>query len=140
MAHSREPVRTQRQLIRKSHTALNDELFQSGVGTQRLEPGLGRLSPQGEVCELRQTGQLQQRAISGRRPGQSLFTYLLLYSVARIVVELFRDDPGRGVYLRDVVTGGLSTGQIMSATVATAALAGLVVLRRRPPAGETAAQ
>lgn len=69
-----------------------------------------------------------------RRPGESVLTYLLLYSVARSLVELFRDDPGRGVFLRDLVSGGVSTGQIMSAAVALAALVAVLFLRRRPPA------
>jgi phosphatidylglycerol:prolipoprotein diacylglycerol transferase len=71
----------------------------------------------------------------GRRPGESILTYLLLYSVARIVVETFRDDPGRGVFLRDLVAGGISTGQIMSALVAVAAVAALVAIRRTAAAG-----
>ena len=71
----------------------------------------------------------------GRRPGDSVLTYLLFYAAARAVLEVFRDDPERGLFLRGVVSGGVSTGQIMSAAVAVAALAALALRRR----GATAA-
>ena len=59
--------------------------------------------------------------------GQVFWTYLLLYSVLRFVVEFWRGDSARGVFLG----GAVSTSQIISVPVAVLSLAMLVVLSRR---------
>ena len=78
-----------------------------------------------------------------RYTGQTALTYLLLYPLARMALELFRGDPDRG-YLVQLQTPTLnaalglpldaasllSTSQAISLAVAACALAGLLRLRR----------
>ncbi|RMF87923.1 MAG: prolipoprotein diacylglyceryl transferase [Nitrospirae bacterium] len=63
-----------------------------------------------------------------RFEGQVMLLYLMLYSVARSTVELFRGDAERGLFFG----GRLSTSQLISAVVFAAAL--LLYLRRRAAA------
>jgi len=58
--------------------------------------------------------------------GQLFFSYLLIYSVLRFIVEFFRGDLGRGF-----ISPYLSLPQAMSAAIFVAAVIGLVVLRKR---------
>ena len=58
-------------------------------------------------------------------PGRTFWTYLLLYGVARIVLELFRGDP------RGMVFDALPTSQFVSALIVPASIVMLVLLGRR---------
>ncbi len=58
--------------------------------------------------------------------GQLLWTYLLLYSVIRFIVEFFRGDEARGFLI-----GNISVSQGISVLMFLGAIAGLVVLRKR---------
>jgi phosphatidylglycerol:prolipoprotein diacylglycerol transferase len=67
---------------------------------------------------------LAARALRRRRfPGQVFWIYVLAYSTLRFVVEVFRGDAARGVFL----DGRLSTSQIIALP---AILAAVVMLRR----------
>lgn len=59
--------------------------------------------------------------------GQILWTFLGSYAVLRTLIEIFRFDEDRGVYLG----GSLSTSQIISAILLTGALTMLPILKRR---------
>lgn len=59
--------------------------------------------------------------------GQILWTFLGSYAILRTVIEVFRFDEDRGVYLG----GSLSTSQIISLVLLTGALTMLPLLRRR---------
>jgi phosphatidylglycerol---prolipoprotein diacylglyceryl transferase len=59
--------------------------------------------------------------------GQVFWTYLLLYSVLRALVEIWRGDTVRGVFFG----GSLSTSQLISIPVALLSIVMLVVLSRR---------
>jgi phosphatidylglycerol:prolipoprotein diacylglycerol transferase len=59
--------------------------------------------------------------------GQVFLTYLILYAIARSVIELFRGDMERGFVIGDV----LSTSQFISLLVAAIALYFYVKLRQR---------
>jgi len=59
--------------------------------------------------------------------GQVFWTYLLLYSVLRALVEIWRGDTVRGVFFG----GSLSTSQLISIPVAILSIVMLVVLSRR---------
>jgi phosphatidylglycerol:prolipoprotein diacylglycerol transferase len=59
-----------------------------------------------------------------RFPGRTFWLYMLLYSVSRFIVEMFRGDPRGSV-------GVLSTSQLISVILAPLALAMLVYLARR---------
>ena len=59
--------------------------------------------------------------------GEIFFSYLLLYSITRGVIEIWRGDSVRGF----VIPGVLSTSQFIGILVAMASIAGLVVLSRR---------
>jgi phosphatidylglycerol:prolipoprotein diacylglycerol transferase len=61
--------------------------------------------------------------------GQLFMTYMLLYSVLRFIVELYRGDIARGFFI-----SGISVSQGISAAMFIAALAGLIVLKRKKPA------
>lgn len=69
--------------------------------------------------------------------GQVFFAYMILYSIARFIVEFWRDDP-RGAVL------GLSTSQFVSALMFPAGLALMLYYRRKSQAervsGTVAAQ
>lgn len=58
--------------------------------------------------------------------GQLFFTYLLLYSVLRFIVEFFRGDVGRGY-----ITSFISVPQAMSIVIFLVSVAGLIVLKRK---------
>ena len=58
-------------------------------------------------------------------PGRTFWTYLLLYGVARIGIELFRGDP------RGMVFDTLPTSQFVSALIVPASIVMLVLLGRR---------
>ena len=58
-------------------------------------------------------------------PGRTFWTYLLLYGVARIVIELYRGDP------RGMVFDTLPTSQFVSALIVPASIVMLVYLGRR---------
>jgi len=58
--------------------------------------------------------------------GQLFFTYLLLYSVLRFIVEFFRGDVGRGS-----ITPQISLPQGISILIFLVAVIGLIVLRQR---------
>jgi phosphatidylglycerol:prolipoprotein diacylglycerol transferase len=82
-----------------------------------------------------------------RFSGQVILTYALLYSIVRFLIEFVRDDP-RGDILGLTTLTGLSTSQIISLLVGSAALV-LIVIRRRkktavakagPEIGPTAAR
>jgi phosphatidylglycerol:prolipoprotein diacylglycerol transferase len=62
-----------------------------------------------------------------RFEGQVFWVYVLAYAVLRIVVEAFRGDVARGVFLG----GRVSTSQIIAAPVAVLAAVMLIVLTRR---------
>ena len=62
-------------------------------------------------------------------PGRTFWTYLLLYGVARIGIELFRGDP------RGMVFDTLPTSQFVSALIVPASIVMLVYLGRRNAAG-----
>lgn len=63
-----------------------------------------------------------------RTPGEVALAYLVLYGAGRFVIEFFRGDRLRGLWFG----GALSTSQIISLLVVPAALAGWILLRRRP--------
>ena len=67
------------------------------------------------------TGERRWRAF----PGRTFWTYMLLYAVARIVLELFRGDP------RGMVFDTLPTSQFVSALIVPASIVMLVRLGRR---------
>jgi len=58
--------------------------------------------------------------------GQLFMAYLLLYSVLRFIVEVFRGDVGRGFLIRN-----LSVSQGISIIMFLVAVAGLLVLRQK---------
>ena len=60
-----------------------------------------------------------------RPPGSTFWTYVLLYSVARGVIEIWRGDSHRGVYF----DGSISTSQ--SLAIATSLLAIAMLVRGR---------
>jgi len=66
-----------------------------------------------------------------RFEGQVFWTYLLLYSLLRLLVEFWRGDSSRGVFLG----GALSTSQLISVPLAAVSALMLVVLFRRARAG-----
>ena len=66
-------------------------------------------------------------------PGRTFWTYVLLYAVARIVLELFRGDP------RGMVFDALPTSQFVSALLVPASIVMLVRLGRRGAADEAPA-
>lgn len=59
--------------------------------------------------------------------GQILWTFLGSYAILRTLIEIFRFDEDRGLYLG----GSLSTSQIISAVLLTGALTMLPILKRR---------
>ena len=61
--------------------------------------------------------------------GQVILFYALLYSIVRFAIEFLRDDP-RGDILGLTTLTGLSTSQLISIVVGTAALV-LLILRWR---------
>jgi len=69
---------------------------------------------------------------NARYDGQAFLHLVVLYTVGRSVVELFRFDLERGVYW-----GWISTSQMISVPLIIAALVGMRMLsRRRPTEGE----
>lgn len=58
--------------------------------------------------------------------GQLFFTYLLLYSVLRFIIEFFRGDVDRGL-----ITSSISFPQGISILIFLIAIIGLVVLKKR---------
>jgi len=58
--------------------------------------------------------------------GQLFFTYLLLYSFLRFIVEFYRGDAGRGL-----ITSYLSIPQGISILLFLVAVVGIIVLRKR---------
>ena len=58
--------------------------------------------------------------------GQLFFTYLLLYSVLRFIVEFFRGDMNRGFIIYNI-----SLAQAIGILMFLVAVAGLIVLRKR---------
>lgn len=58
--------------------------------------------------------------------GQLFWTYLLLYSVLRFIVEFFRGDEARGFLI-----GSISISEGISVLIFLGAIAGLVVFRKR---------
>lgn len=66
---------------------------------------------------------------SKRRNGEVFAWLLILYAVARSLVEIFRDDD-RGVFFG----GRVSTSQLISLPLLAAGVALLIYLRRAPPA------
>ena len=66
-------------------------------------------------------------------PGRTFWTYLLLYGVARMVIELYRGDP------RGMVFDALPTSQFVSALIVPASIVMLVRLGRRGAAAEAPA-
>lgn len=67
--------------------------------------------------------------------GQVLIVYLLLYAVARFVIEFYRGDAARGT----VLGGALSTSQLIAILVFLAAAALLPALMKKGRVGSTAA-
>ena len=65
--------------------------------------------------------------------GQVILFYALLYSVIRFAIEFVRDDP-RGDILGLTTASGLSTSQIISLIVGTAALILLIIRWRKASA------
>jgi len=66
-----------------------------------------------------------------RRDGQVFLAYLVVYPIARSIIELFRGDVERGYVVKNV----LSTSQFLSILVALGAAVLFVVLRRRAAPG-----
>jgi phosphatidylglycerol---prolipoprotein diacylglyceryl transferase len=66
-----------------------------------------------------------------RFDGQALWTYVLLYAVARAGLEVFRGDVARGEFLPALFGDLLSFSQGLSALFGAAAVVALVVLGRR---------
>lgn len=62
-----------------------------------------------------------------RFDGQIFWTYVILYAIARFVIEFFRGDP-RGFVFGDA----LSTSQFIGLLMLGAAAAAILVLRRKP--------
>jgi phosphatidylglycerol:prolipoprotein diacylglycerol transferase len=62
--------------------------------------------------------------------GQVILCYALLYSVIRFGIEFLRDDPRGDVFGLTTLTG-LSTSQIISVIVGSAALVTLIVRWRK---------
>ena len=58
-------------------------------------------------------------------PGRTFWTYLLLYGLARFVIEFYRGDP------RGLVFDAVPTSQFLSALIVPISLSMLVYLRRR---------
>ena len=71
-----------------------------------------------------------------RVPGQVFWTYVLAYAALRFIVEFYRGDTVRGLYLG----GTLSTSQIAALPAAAVALFMLRRLGRRPAAAPAAAR
>ncbi|HZM69240.1 MAG TPA: prolipoprotein diacylglyceryl transferase [Candidatus Cryosericum sp.] len=69
-----------------------------------------------------------------RFAGQVFWAYLLLYSLLRFLVEFWRGDSARGLFLG----GAVSTSQIISIPVAVLSLSMLIVLSRRARAAAAA--
>ena len=65
-----------------------------------------------------------------RFDGEPALLYLALYSVDRIVLELFRGDEARGFVLPELLGSAISTSQFTSVLVLTGAVAGYLILRR----------
>lgn len=70
-----------------------------------------------------------------RFDGQVTIVYLLLYAVARFVIEFYRGDPARGT----VLGGALSTSQLIAILVFFAAAALLPALMKKGRVGSAAA-
>ena len=68
-----------------------------------------------------------------RFTGQVILAYALLYSIIRFAIEFLRDDPRGDLFGLTTLTG-LSTSQIISVIVGTAALV-LLIVRWRKSAG-----
>jgi phosphatidylglycerol:prolipoprotein diacylglycerol transferase len=66
-----------------------------------------------------------------RFDGQVILLYLLAYAGARTVLESFRGDPGRGLFLPGLLGGAVSFSQGMSAIVAVVAVVVFFVGARR---------
>ncbi len=67
-----------------------------------------------------------------KRPGQVFWIYVLVHAVLRFVVEFYRGDTARGLFLGDRI----STSQILSIVAVLVASTCLVRLRRQAPAGD----
>src|SRR5215204_2957002 len=65
-----------------------------------------------------------------RFSGQVILAYASLYSIIRFAIEFVRDDPRGDIFGLTTLTG-LSTSQLISLVIGTAALI-LLILRRRP--------
>jgi len=68
-------------------------------------------------------------------PGRTFWSYMLLYGISRLIIEVYRGDN------RGMVFDVLSTSQFVSIILVPLAIVMLVVLSRRPdPSRQTAAQ
>ena len=68
-------------------------------------------------------------------PGRTFWSYMLLYGISRLIIEVYRGDS------RGMVFGVLSTSQFVSIILVPLAIVMLVVLSRRPdPTRQAAAQ
>jgi phosphatidylglycerol---prolipoprotein diacylglyceryl transferase len=65
-----------------------------------------------------------------RFDGEPALLYLAVYSIDRIVLELFRGDEARGFVFSGVLGGGVSTSQFTSVLVLVGAGVGYLILRR----------
>ena len=63
-----------------------------------------------------------------RFDGQVFWTYVALYAVARFIIEIFRGDLGRG----SVLSGALSTSQLIALIMFGVAILAMFLLRKRP--------
>jgi len=64
-------------------------------------------------------------------PGRTFWTYLLLYPIARIIIEFYRGDP------RGMVFDMIPTSQFLSGLIVPISIVMLILLGRKKPAGDT---
>ncbi len=108
--------------------------FTSALATARSGTPLGVDLHPTQVYESAAVLLIRGVLLAGERrwrafPGRTFWTYLLLYGVARILLELYRGDP------RGMVFDTLPTSQFVSALIVPASIVMLVHLGRRGARG-----
>ena len=66
--------------------------------------------------------------------GRTFWTYLLLYPIARIIIEFYRGDP------RGMVFDMIPTSQFLSALIVPVSIVMLILLGRKKPADDTSSR
>lgn len=67
-------------------------------------------------------------------PGRTFWTYLLLYPIARIIIEFYRGDP------RGMVFDVIPTSQFLSGLIVPISIVMLILLGRKKPADDTSSR